>query len=476
MIRKTKIIATVGPACRQESTLAELIRAGVDLFRINASHTSVPELSGWIRLIRKISSKLGSPIPILVDLQGPRLRTGELENAKSIPLTTGATVLVVSSSLPGSANRITTPCRELPLMLKKNDPILIDNGLIELKVLKVRKTGVLCRVIEGGILGENKGINLPNAPVTLPALSAKDRRDLGAAIKLSVDFIALSFVRTELDVMALKDWLKRHGRDIPVIAKIEKPRAVKNIGGIVKCSDGMMVARGDLGIEMGVEKVPFIQKALIASANRQCIPVITATQMLESMMEHSRPTRAEASDIANAVFDGSDAVMLSGETAIGKYPAKAVKFMAKIIADAEDHFEEMSPRVQPDAQIQYESTEVHAITHAARHAAKDLQAKAVLVFTRTGRTVALISRFRPACPIIALTPSEEIRRRLALYRGVVPLTLSYGKNTDIMVRRAEWAVLNARLVKKGDFVVLLSGKNALPSARYFTKILRIGYS
>ncbi len=472
-MKKTKIVATVGPACEKESMLKAMVREGADVFRINASHTNAQGLKYWIRKIRKATRFAPKPVSILVDLQGPRVRTGRLKDGKPVTLKKGDKVSILPSSKAGSGNIITTTCREFPRMVKSGDRILIDNGLIELEAISVKKV-ISCKVVMGGILGENKGINLPSAPVTLPAIGPKDQADLEAAVEGNVDYIALSFVRSEKDVLAVKKWLGRRGKNIPVIAKIEKPRAVDHIQSIVEISDGIMVARGDLGIEMGVERVPVIQKTLITEANRRYSPVITATQMLESMMESPRPTRAEASDIANAVFDGTDAVMLSGETAIGKYPLEAVRTMSKIVLEAENHLGEIQADLPSLKMIPVQDLFIRAITHAARHAAKDLGAKAVVVFTMTGKTVRLIAKFRPLSLIIAVSPNIQISRRLSLYRGVLPLQIKHHKNVNVMIRQADNAISRLGLLKKGDPVVLLSGKNAFPYASYTVKIHRIG--
>lgn len=473
-MRKTKIVATVGPACKTEKSLGALLKAGVDVIRLNASHTDPKQLAKWIKLVRKTSAKLHKSTALLVDLQGPRVRTGPLKDQKSVRLNKGSVVSIVPSKNAGDGSVITTPVMALPKMVSKGDQILIDNGYIELKVIRKQAKKLTCRVINGGLLGENKGINLPSAPATLPALTAKDKKDLAVALKHKVDYVALSFVRSEKDIFIVKKWMKKRGRELPIIAKIEKPQAVERIRKIVQNCDGIMIARGDLGIEMGVEKIPVVQKALIREANRMRIPVITATQMLESMMEHARPTRAEASDVANAAIDGTDAVMLSGETAIGKHPVAVVKTMAQILREAErfTHTYEIDSTL--DKLLQIQEKPIHAITHAAIHAAESLQAKAILVFTLGGKTALLISKYKPDCPIIALSPSYELCRSLSLCRGIQSVKVEYAKNTDQMIKYGEKAILKARLTKKGDPVIIVSGRQALPAARYMTKIHRIG--
>ena len=477
-MRRTKIVATVGPACGQEKILKALIQAGADVLRINTSHTSPQGLREWIRFIRKVSRTLKKDVAILVDLQGPRVRTGPLKEGKSILLKKRKIVSIILGSGVGGSNglsQINTPCQQFPKMVKKGDRVLIDNGLIELRVLRVGKKQVQCRVINGDLLGENKGINLPNAPVTLPALGKKDRDALKIAVKFGVDYVALSFVRTREDIQTVKKWLSRYGKQIPVIAKIEKPRAVDQIDSIMDVSDGIMVARGDLGIEMGVEKVPVVQKQLIEKAREKNIPVITATQMLESMIEHPRPTRAEASDIANAVFDGTDAVMLSGETSIGKHPIEAVRFMSEIILEAERH---KGIFAGPDSKkiCQRPDHPLCAITRAAQNAAHDLAAKAIVAFTMNGKTALLISKFGSEIPILALTPSEQVSRRLHLIRGVFPLKIDYSNSTDQMILRGEQTILGSKFLKRGDSVVIVSGQQELPGARYMVKIHKLGVS
>ena len=472
-MRKTKIIATVGPACGTEKKLTALVRAGVDIFRINASHTTPRGIQDWTRRVRRAETRSGKTVSILVDLQGPRIRTGKLKDNKPVFLKSGARVMIAMSSNAGTETRITTACREFSKMVKAGDQILLDNGLLELRVLSIKKEGVLCKVITGGTLGENKGINLPHAPVTLPALSRKDQMDLKAAVRSGADFIALSFVRSEKDVCTLKDWLRKHGQDIPVIAKIEKPRAVDRIDLILKESGGVMVARGDLGIEMGVEKVPVIQKKIIEDARGMKIPVITATQMLESMMENARPTRAEASDIANAVLDGTDAVMLSGETSIGRYPLESVRMMAKIIEEAERGLGEIPMSGALFDSHSKSGCMEDAIVHAARHAAMDTRAKAILVFTRSGKMVASICKYRPLSGIFALAPSVKISRRLTIFRGVTPLLFLKRKNLQTIFQSAYRLMLKKKRVKRGDVVITLAAENAFPSDSYLARVSQI---
>lgn len=473
-MRKTKIVATVGPSCSDEKKLESLIRAGADVFRVNASHDTPAGIRQWVKKIRRVEVRVHKPIAILVDLQGPRVRTGKLVKGEAVFLKTGDAVTILETSKPGTQRLISTSCPQFSKMVKKGDNILLDNGAIELYVLHVSSKIVECKILRGGKLGQNKGINLPHAPVTLPALSTKDLKDLKAAVKADVDFIALSFVRSEKDVLAAKKVLNSLKSKIPIISKIEKPRAVTGIQPILNVTDGIMVARGDLGIEMGVHKVPFIQKQLVELANQNRIPVITATQMLESMMDSPYPTRAEASDIANAVFDGTDAVMLSGETAIGKYPIEAVQTMAQIILEAEHHVgeKEHSPQIfkHPSGEQQL----IDSIVHAARHAAKDLNAKAIAVFTRTGKTATLLSKYRPVSQIVAFSQSVHISRMLCLYRGIFPIQIIFAKKIEVTMHKADQIILKMKLVNLGDPVVTLSGRKAFPYSRYTTQIHRMG--
>jgi pyruvate kinase len=336
-MKTTKIIATLGPSCRDDATLTQMIKAGVDIFRINTCHASKNEIIEWIKQVEDVSSKLNGSVPVLVDLQGPRVRTGPIKNKALIRLKAHDYVSIQMGEGSGYDGVIATPCESFYRMVQAGDPVLLDNGYIELKVLDVSHRAIKCEVIIGGNLGENKGINLPNAPLTLPALTPKDLVVLSAISKMKVDYVALSFVRNENDVLALQNQLTLDRLETKIIAKIEKPKAVQKLDAIMDHSAGIMVARGDLGIEMGIEKVPIVQKESIERARRRNIFTIIATQMLESMIWNARPTRAEVSDVANAVLDLTDAVMLSGETSIGRYPVETVQLMTKIILEAEQY-------------------------------------------------------------------------------------------------------------------------------------------
>ncbi|OGW72180.1 MAG: pyruvate kinase [Omnitrophica bacterium GWA2_52_12] len=474
-MRRTKIVATVGPACEEPAKLEALILSGVDILRINASHTTPEGLAMWIRKVRKAAAHVDKTVAVMVDLQGPRLRTGKLPEGKPVGLRSGEKITIMAGVNFGSKEFLSTPCREFPLMVKRGDRVLLDNGLMELRVLEVSGKKIACRVVMGGLLSENKGINLPNAPVTLPALTAKDRADLAVAAKLDVDYIALSFVRTEKDVAALKDWLRKNKKDIPVIAKIEKPGALERIDAILQLADAIMVARGDLGIELGVEKVPAIQKSLIEKANQYGVPVITATQMLETMIERATPTRAEVSDVANAVFDGTDAVMLSGETAVGDYALNVVGVMANILEEAEKSLPGTLDTLHlPAHGADYEEFALYSVTRAACLAQGDLHARGIMVFSLSGKTARLVSKFKPYAPVFVFCQAEKICRRLNLLRGVFPLMMRYGRSTDAMLELSEQVLLKNHLLKKGDTVVMVSGRQALPGSRYMLTIHRLG--
>jgi pyruvate kinase len=471
-MRKTKIVATVGPACENLRILSTLIAEGADVFRINASHTGVKGLAHWFGLVRRAAAASKKPVGILVDLQGPRVRTGLVKNSTMV-LEKGAAIEIRIGSGTASGGTIWTSCRPFSKMVKKSDKVLIDNGALTLVVERVSPKSVFCRVLSGGILGENKGINLPNAPSTLPALTAKDLADLKEAARLGADFIALSFVRTGDDVAAAKRWMAKNGVSIPLIAKIEKPSAVGLSASIFEIADGVMVARGDLGIEMGIEKVPGVQKRLIEEAAYFKIPVITATQMLETMIEKPHPTRAEVSDIANAVFDGTDAVMLSGETAIGKYPVEAVRTMRRIIEEAERD-NGPAPKKTEDTRQRENNLSLTAIAHAALYAARKLDAKCIVAFTQSGKTVQQVSKLNPDCDILAVSDSRKTLTRLNLLRGVRPLYVERSFNTDEMIRRTDAEILRLKILKKNDAVIITSGKHALPSAMYMISIHKIG--
>ncbi len=452
-IRNAKIVCTIGPASSSPKVIERLIKAGMDVARLNFSHGTHDEHKKVIKSIRDTSRRLKKAVAILQDLQGPKIRTGLLKDGKII-LKSGNKFVITGRKILGISEIVSTTYPAMYRDVKKGDRILLDDGLMSLKVHNVKGTDITCEVINGGVLTDHKGINLPGIKVGLSSITEKDIEDLYFGIKQCVDYVAISFVRTDKDVKSVKDIIKKGGVFIPVIAKLEKPEAIDNLEKIMDEADGLMVARGDLGVEMSPEAVPVIQKNIINMANRKEKPVITATQMLESMINNPRPTRAEASDVANAIFDGTDAVMLSGETASGKYPIESVEIMARIISAAESGslYRHVSDRRRGRI-----STFPDAVSSAAVHASHQIEAKLIVVFTQSGSTALFVSKQRPSMPIIAYTPIENIMRRLNLYWGVIPKTMGLIEDTDGLIREMDRSLVADNLVRKGDSVVILMG-------------------
>jgi pyruvate kinase len=449
--RHSKIVCTIGPASRSPRMIRKLLQAGMDVARLNFSHGSHEEHAQTFAALREAAVQLKKPLAILADLQGPKIRTGVLAGG-SVLLRSGQQFVITTARILGDSTRVSTIFKPLPREVHAGDRILLSDGLIELRVQRVRGHEVICQVVNGGTLGENKGINLPGVKLRVPALTPKDRADLRFALKQGADFIAVSFVRRPEDVLLAKSLIRRAKKDTPVIAKLEKPEAIENLETILKASDGVMVARGDLGVEMNPERVPVVQKNIIARAREFRRPVITATQMLESMTQNPRPTRAEASDVANAIFDGSDAVMLSAETASGQYPLEAVAMMARIIEEAEESIHEF-PRPAMQERLKVPETVAELVCHASR----ELHMKLIAVFTHSGFTARLVSRYRPLVPIIAFSPEAETRRRMALLWGVTSQSISDIKKIDGLASIAEKRLLEERLVKKGDVIGIVAG-------------------
>ena len=449
--RRTKIIATLGPSSAAPAMIEQLMAAGVDVFRLNFSHGANKDKAEIIATVRSTSQRLGKAVAILADLQGPKIRTGRMENG-AIQLIKGERLDITTDEVIGRAGLISTIYKPLPHDVKPGSRILMDDGLIELKVQSVTGNTVHCTVVEGGTLKDLKGINLPGVNVSSPSLTPKDRIDLEFCLEHGVDYLALSFVRKSSDVEELKQIIADRGLTIPVVAKIEKPEALRNFKAILQVVDGVMVARGDLGVEIEAERVPLIQKKIIQACNVAGKPVITATQMLESMISHPRPTRAETSDVANAILDGTDAVMLSGETASGQFPVAAVRTMVKVARDVESTGLVFPPS-RPSGRRE---TIAEAVAEAACHAAVSLRARALVVFTQSGSTAALISKFRPQLPIFAFTPFLEIERRLALVWGVKTFHVGSMSGTDQQIAAVEETLLAAGF-KKGDVVVITMG-------------------
>jgi pyruvate kinase len=450
--RRAKIVCTLGPASASPDVLGKMFEAGMDVVRLNFSHGTHAEHARRLALLRRLASKNSKTIAILQDLQGPKIRTGKLEGGAPVELRSGKRVTITTRAVAGNASVISTTFAALPASVRPRNRILLSDGRIELRVERVRGRDIECLVVEGGELREHQGINLPGAALKTSALTPKDRADLEFGIRHAVDYIALSFVRRPEDVLELKRLLRRARREIPVVVKLEKPEAIDRLEEILAVADAVMVARGDLGVEMPPEAVPVIQKRIIARANELKVPVIVATQMLESMTNEARPTRAEASDVANAIFDGADALMLSGETAIGRYPVESVSMMARIIAAAE-----ASPRSEIRRRREGHISVPEAIGDSASLLAEDLNLRAIAVFTQSGSSARLVSKFRPRVPVYAFSPLPEILRRAALYWGVTPIGMSHVNSTERMVEGATRILRGRGAVKSGDLIAVVAG-------------------
>ncbi|HWQ03951.1 MAG TPA: pyruvate kinase [Longilinea sp.] len=464
MTRYAKIVATIGPSCEDIDTLRKLILAGVDVARLNFSHGTHDEHALRIARIRQLSEELHKPVTILQDLQGPKLRVGELP-LEGVPLKTGQGVVltpVEEDSTPPSpqGNEIIIPMHvpNLAHSVKPGNHILLDDGQLEFEVIKVEGDSVYSKVVLGGLLKSHKGVNLPGANLGIPGFTEKDRADLEFGLSQGIDAVAISFVRSAADVETVRAAIRSLApdrTDTPIIAKMELPEAIENMHEIIHCADGVMVARGDLGVEMSPQSVPIIQKKLIDTANRHAKMVITATQMLDSMVHNPRPTRAEASDVANAVLDGTDAVMLSGETASGSYPVESVAMMDAIICEAEKSFQEWGhPSGFPEELNQQD--DATSMTNAARAIAHDANVAAITVFTESGRTALLISKSRPGVPIYALTPVLRSYYRMGLYWGVTPYLVPFTPTVESMLARVEEVVVSSTNLQAAQQVVIIS--------------------
>ncbi len=481
-MRRTKIVCTIGPATRSEEQLTLLMQAGMNVARLNFSHGTQQDHAVTIERIRAISARLGLPIAILQDLQGPKIRTGPLQDKQPVTLHAGAQLTITSRPLVGTAEIVSTTYQQLPQDVKVGDRILLNDGLLELRVLDKNETDVRCLVVHGGPLGEHKGINLPGVAVSAPALTEKDRDDLRFGIMHDVGYVALSFVRQPEDILEAKHYIhalqeehegvhkKKDIIPVPLIAKLEKPEAIEHLDAILEVTDGVMIARGDLGVEMPPEKVPLIQKRIIARCNELGLPVITATQMLESMITNARPTRAEVNDVSNAVLDGTDAVMLSAETATGAFPIEAVQMMVRIALETEAGGR---TACQPNHQ---RLTQARSVSHAARALSEEASVQAIVVFTRSGRSAHLISKDRPRTPILAYTPLQRVRRQLALWWGVWPYCIELLGTTEELIITVEQRLQEDNLIQKGEYVVIMGGLPVASQARTnFVKLHRVGY-
>jgi pyruvate kinase len=453
--RRAKIICTIGPACNTEAAMRDLLRLGMDIARLNFSHGTHEEHAHNIQRLRRAAQREGRTLCILQDLQGPKIRTGPLEHHQPVLLKTGSLVTITPEEIAGNSARISTSFPDLARELTPGARVLLSDGLIELRVESVKGKDVVCEVLNGGMLGEHKGINLPGIALSIQALTDKDRKDLEFGLEQGVDAVALSFVRSAADVKTVKKIIADHGSDVPVIAKLEKPQAIDHLEEILEVADGVMVARGDLGVEMAPEKVPVIQKHVIRRAAAWRRPVITATQMLESMIENPRPTRAETSDVANAIFDGTDAVMLSAETASGKYPRESVTIMARIVVEAERNTEDLS---QARRRRERRSLSVaETICESIAHAAEDLPMGAIAIFTETGNTARMISKYRPKAPIYAFTHIAPVVQRMNLYWGVHPVRCQQARSAEQMVALAERLLVGRGQLKAGEVLGVVAG-------------------
>ncbi len=471
MATKTKIVATIGPASCERPMLEKLIQKGMNIARLNFSHGNYESHVEVIRTIRSISRTMNLPVGILLDLQGPKIRVGKLVDGKPVRLKRKNDFAITAHPIAGTAEMVSTTYSDLSKDVKIGDTILLDDGLIKLQVSSIKKDTVHCMVINGGYLKENKGINLPGINVSAPSLTEKDKRDVNFGIKNGVDFFALSFVRTAQDLDLIKVLLQKQGIYIPIIAKIEKPEAVQNLDSILAAADGVMVARGDLGVELSPELVPAIQKQIIYSAHRKNKPVITATQMLETMSTNPIPTRAEASDVANAILDGTDAVMLSGETASGRYPSRALGMMAKIAAQIEaSSFMKYNINFDPDP----EDLVPHAIARSAVNILQEINAKCIVVFSISGSTSKQISKQRPSKPVYAFSSRKDTYQRLSLLWGISPMYIPNIGDMQKLIRGSENLLLEKNCVKNGDLIVLVCGLGLTKGSTNVIKIHRVG--
>lgn len=455
-MKKTKIICTMGPNTDDEEMMRKLVKAGMDVARFNFSHGDHEEQKIRMDLLKKVRKELKLPIAILLDTKGPEIRTGILEGGQKVYLEEGSRFTLTTEQIEGNNTRCSQTYKNLPKDVKVGDTILIDDGLIQLTVENVTDTDVVCRVVNGGELGQKKGINVPNVEVKLPAITEQDKKDILFGIEQGIDFIAASFVRNAECILEIKSFLREcKAPYIPVIAKIENFEAIKNIDEIIRCADGIMVARGDLGVEIPAEEVPYLQKTIIQKCNDNFKPVITATQMLDSMMRNPRPTRAEVTDVANAVYDGTDAVMLSGETAQGKYPLEALQMMVHIVENTEEHLDyDMILRKAGEHRLKSASS---ALAHATVTTANNLRAKCIVTPTVSGATARVVSKFKPKTGIIGISPNEATLRRMQINWGVRPLKSVAVYTAEDICDNAIDLICAKQLAEAGDMVVLTLG-------------------
>jgi pyruvate kinase len=467
----TKIVATLGPACSSPEMIRKLIQAGVDVFRLNASHGTVEQRHEAVLEIRKASEEFKLNTGILLDLQGPKIRIGTFEGGSAI-LAPGAEFVITTEDLVGNAEGASTTYKDFARDVKSGDRVLLADGALELSVIDSDGIRARCRVVTGGVIKDKKGINLPGVQLSTPSMTRRDMENMLAGLQVGVDLVALSFVRRSSDVLRLRLFLEEKGSNLPIIAKIEKPEAVENIKDILSESDGVMVARGDLGVECPMEKVPFIQKSIIESARRAGKFVITATQMLESMIENPFPTRAEVSDVANAIYDGTDAVMLSGETSVGKYPVEAVRMMDRTAAQAEESTRKYGFRELPSREY---VTHAEIVSDSAYHAAKMAGAQAIVVFSSSGSSARHVARFRPPVPIFVFTQTQQVARSLSVVFGINAIVAPHTTSTDEMMAQMDRVLVEKGLLKPRDSVVFVAGMPiGRPGSTNMMKLHRVG--
>lgn len=481
LVNRTKIVATLGPASFAPDVMKALLLAGASVFRLNMSHCEAEEQRNRIATIRRLAEELNRPLAILADLQGPKVRTGDLKDGRPVPLEDGAMVELtcrVSESAPASEDNpaiVATNCDALLTVLEPGFLVLLDDGKIRLEALERISAGsVRCRVAQGGLLEARKGINVPGATLPIAALTDKDKEDLEMAVRAGVDYVALSFVQRAEDIRELRAIVAGLHCECPrVIAKIEKPQALNEIDAILEESDGLMVARGDLGVELPPESVPVVQKMLVGKANQAEKPVIIATQMLESMIHSLQPSRSDVSDIANAVFEGADLLMLSGETSVGAHPVETVAMMGRIIREAEKSSFSRLDRPAEESRI-VSPNFYHAIARTASYACRKANVKALIVFSNSGNMAQRISTLKPARPIIALTPSRAVYNSMNLLWGVTPLIIDSFDDTDAMLENGNRALLESGLLQRGDSVLFCAGATQMKGATNMLKIYRLG--
>ncbi|MGN0161474.1 MAG: pyruvate kinase [Lachnospiraceae bacterium] len=454
-MKRTKIICTMGPNTNDREVLKQLALNGMDIARFNFSHGDHEEQKGRVDLVKSVREELGLPIAMLLDTKGPEIRTGVLEGDKKVTLVEGNTYTLTTKDVVGNDKIGHITYEGLPADVHVGGKILIDDGLIELCVESTNETDIVCRIVNGGELGAKKGVNVPNVSINLPGITAKDRADIIFGIEQGFDFIAASFVRNAVSIHEIRDILREYNADIKIIAKIENAEGIDNIDEIIEAADGIMVARGDMGVEIPAEEVPHVQKMIIRKCNEKFKPVITATQMLDSMMRNPRPTRAEVTDVANAIYDGTDAVMLSGESAAGKYPVEAVKMMAQIAESTEKHMN--YEQFLKAGKIHAKQTISGAVSYASVTTAVNLDAKAIIAPTISGFTARVISKYKPEMPVIGMSPNDSVLRQMQIYWGVKPMKSVQETSTDNIMRHAVESIKKAKLVEEGDTVVVTAG-------------------